>query len=200
MTMFPKDIDVHKYRKPDYPIDDLLLRRWSPRAMSGELSDEELMTLFEAARWAPSSSNEQPWRFIYAKKGTAYWDVFFDFVSEGNKRWCKTADILVVIISKNRFTKYDADNSTHSFSAGSAFQNLQLQGTIMSLVVHPFGGFDAVKAKNALEIPDDYSVDAMIAIGRQGIIEDLDPKDSSREFPSDRKKLSEIVFEGKFKA
>ena len=195
----PVDIDATKYRAPEQPIDLLFIRRWSPRAMSGEeISEDELMILFEAAKWAPSSSNEQPWRFIYAKKNSKYWDIFFDFVSEGNKRWCKNAAVLVVIASKKRFTNYDSDNKTHSFSAGSAFENLQLQGTIMGLVVHPFGGFDEDKAAKELYISEQYAVDAMIAIGRPGRIEDLEEKDKTREYPSDRKKLKEIVMEGKF--
>lgn len=197
--MKPYDIDVKKYRKPEYPIDDLFIKRWSPRAMSGEeITDQELMTLFEAAKWAPSSSNEQPWRFIYAKKNTPHWDAFFSFVSEGNKRWCKNAAVLVVACSKIRFTNYDADNRTHSFSAGSAFQNLQLQGSIMKLIVHPFAGFDEEKAAKDLGIPKEYFVDVMIAIGRQGEIENLEEKDRTREFPTDRKKLKEMVMEGKF--
>jgi len=91
--------------------------------MSGEeITDDELMTLFEAAKWAPSSSNEQPWRFIYAKKNTPHWDAFFSFVSEGNKRWCKNAAVLVVACSKIRFTNYDADNRTHSFQQAQHFK------------------------------------------------------------------------------
>jgi nitroreductase len=196
----PADIDVNDYRKTEFPIDDIFIKRWSPRAMSGEeIAEDELMKLFEAARWAPSSLNEQPWRFIYARKNTAYWNMFYGFVSESNQRWCKTAGVLVVIASKNKLTKYDADNRTHSFSAGSAFENLALQGTLMDLVVHPFGGFDEAKAAKELGIPHEYFVDAMIAIGRPGNIEDLEERDRVREFPSDRKKLKEIVMEGKFR-
>lgn len=196
----PIDIDVLKYRKPEHDISEIFIKRWSPRAFSDEeISDEELMVLFEAAKWAPSSINEQPWRFIYAKKATKYWDIFFNFVSEGNQRWCKDAQILVVVASKRRLTNYDAENRTHSFSAGSAFENLALQGALMNLVIHPFGGFDEAKAAKELEIPESYYVDVMIAIGKPGVIEELAEKDRVREFPSGRKSLKEIVFEGKFR-
>jgi len=196
----PKDIDVGKYRKATVEIDGLFLRRWSPRAMSGEsISEKELMALFEAARWAPSSINEQPWRFIYAKRETKYWETFYNLLSDGNKIWCKNAAVLVVIASKKRFTSRDSDNRTHSFSAGSAFENLALQGTIMGLIVHGMGGFDEDRAQKELSIPDGYFVNAMVAIGRQGNIEDLDEKTRSREFPSDRKPINETVSEGIFK-
>jgi nitroreductase len=187
-------------RKPEHPVNELFVGRWSPRAMSGEeISDQELMTLFEAAKWAPSSSNEQPWRFMYAKKNTQYWDVFFNLLTEGNKRWCHSAAVLVVMVSKKRFTKYDSDNVSAQFSTGSAFENLALQGSMMGLVVHGMGGFDYSRARSDLGIPDGYDVLAMCAIGKHGRVEDLTEKDRMQEIPSDRKPLKETVFEGKFR-
>jgi nitroreductase len=88
-------------RKADFPIEPLLLDRWSPRAMSGEeIAHEELMRLFEAARWAPSSFNAQQWRALYARRGTDHWPVFFDLLVEANKSWAKNAAALVVFISR----------------------------------------------------------------------------------------------------
>src|SRR6185369_16784112 len=88
-------------RRADHPVDKLFLDRWSPRAMSGEpLSEQELMVLFEAARWAPSSGNNQPWRMLCARRDGAHWPVFFDLLAPGNKRWCDKAAALLVIISK----------------------------------------------------------------------------------------------------
>src|SRR5438045_9047438 len=87
-------------RKADHPIEKLLIDRWSPRAMSGEeISREELMRLFEAARWAPSSFNAQQLRALYARRGTEYWQTFFDLLVEANKSWAKNAAVLVVFIS-----------------------------------------------------------------------------------------------------
>ena len=94
-------LDAQKYRTADYPIEPLILKRWSPRAMSGqEVSEQELMTMFEAARWAPSSYNAQQWRALYGRRGTAHWNLFFELLGEGNKTWAKNAAVLVVFISR----------------------------------------------------------------------------------------------------
>ena len=90
-------------RKADYPIDKIFLDRWSPRAMGGKsITDKELMMLFEAARWAPSSSNIQPWRFIYAKKDTEHWDTLFNLLNEFNQLWAKNAAVLVCLITEKK--------------------------------------------------------------------------------------------------
>lgn len=185
-------------RTTKYEIEDVFLERYSPRAMSGEsISKEELMTLFEAARWAPSASNIQPWRFVYAIRDTQEFEVFLSFLTANNRDWCKKAGALVVTISKK--TNKDGNPSiTHSFDAGSAWENLALQASSMSLVSHGMAGFDYNVAKEKLNVPDDYSVEMMIAIGRPGKIEDLPEPLRAREKPSDRKLLEEIVFEGKF--
>ena len=188
------------HRTTDYPIDDIFLKRYSPRAMSGEtISKEELMTLFDAARWAPSASNRQPWKFVYALRDTGEFEKFFSTLVEFNQDWCKNASALIVLISKK--TKSDGTpNPTHSFDAGSAWENLALQASTMNLVAHGMAGFDYAQAKEKLGVPDDYNVEMMIAVGKHGKIEDLPESLRSRETPSDRKKLEEIVFEGKFPA
>src|SRR2546421_7725602 len=95
-------------RKADFPIEPLLLDRWSPRAMSGEeISQDELMGLFEAARWAPSSFNAQQWRALYARRNTDHWPVFFDLLVDANKSWAKSAAVLVLFISRKRFEYND---------------------------------------------------------------------------------------------
>jgi len=186
-------------RSTEYPINDLFLKRYSPRAMSGEIiTKEELMTLFEAARWAPSSMNAQPWRFIYVLKDTPVFDKFLSFLTEHNRDWCKRASVLVVVISKNNFDN-GGPSITHSLDAGSAWENLALQATDMNFVSHGMGGFDYNLAKKELSIPDDYTVEMMIAIGKPGKIEDLPEPLREREKPSQRKNLEEIVFEGNFK-
>ena len=101
-------------RKPHYPVDDIFVNRWSPRALSGELlTDKELMTLFEAARWAPSSYNNQPWRFLYAKRDTKHWDTFYNLMVEFNQTWTKNAAVLVVAISHNIFEFNHKPARTH---------------------------------------------------------------------------------------
>ena len=185
-------------RTTEYDIDDIFLQRSSPRAMSGEnISKEELMTLFEAARWAPSSRNIQPWRFVYAFRDTPAFEKLFSFLGEFNQIWCKNASVVIVTISKN--TQDDGTPSpTHSFDTGSAWENFALQGAKMGLVVHGMAGFDYEKAKNELNIPDDYSVEMMIVVGKLGNIEDLPEKLQEREKPSDRKNIDKFAFEGNF--
>ena len=186
-------------RRIGYDIDPIFPNRWSPRAMSGErINDEDLFSLFEAARWAPSSYNNQPWRFIYAKRDTKNWNLFFNLLTKGNKVWAKNSAVLVVVASKKTLDYNGKPSITHSFDAGAAWENLALQGSLMGLVTHGMEGFDYEKAKKELEIPDEYQVEAMIAIGRPGRKENLPQELQEREVPSDRKKMSEIVFEGKF--
>lgn len=187
-------------RKADHKILDLILNRWSPRAMSGEpISDEELNCLFEAARWAPSSYNGQPWRFIYAKRDTPAWDSIYNLMVQSNKDWTKNAAVLMVIFSRNNFTYNNKPSRTHSFDTGLAWENLALQGTSQGLVVHGMEGFDYAKAKEVLSIPDGYTIEAMCAVGRPGRKEDLPEAMQKDEKPSDRKPITEFAFEGAFK-
>src|SRR3979490_2365787 len=135
-------------RRSDYPIDPLFLDRWSPRAMSGEeITETELLTLFEAARWAPSSYNGQPWRILYARRDTGHWTLFFNLLVEINQTWAKNAAALAVLISKETFDHNGEPAITHSFDTGAAWANLALQGTLNGLVIHGMQGFDYGKAK-----------------------------------------------------
>lgn len=192
---------IKEKRQPTYEVTPLIINRWSPRAMSGEeLTDKELMPLFEAARWAPSSYNSQPWRFIYAKKNTPYWDKFFNLLVDWNKQWCKNAAVLIVIIARKTFEHNNQPAKTHAFDAGAAWENLALEGASHGLVVHGMEGFNYEATRKELNIPDDYEVLAMAAIGKVGKKEDLPLQMQEREFPSDRKPLSEIVMQGEFKS
>lgn len=186
-------------RNADYPIDSLFLDRWSPRAMSGEeIAEEELLSLFEAARWAPSSYNNQPWRILYARRNTIHWPLFFDLLVDFNKTWVKKAAALVVFISKTTFDHNGEPSVTHSFDTGAAWQNFALQATLKHLVVHGMEGFDYDRARTLLKIPPEFHVEAMAAIGRPGNKEDLPVGLQEREFPNDRRKLSETVIEGPY--
>jgi nitroreductase len=188
-------------RKPDHQIERLLLDRWSSRAMSGEeISHEELMRLFEAARWAPSSFNAQPWRALYARRGTEHWQTFFDLLVDANKAWAKNAAVLVVFISRKNFDYNDEPSVTHSYDCGAAWENFALQGFHQRLVVHGMQGFDYDNARKELKIPDEFNVEAMAAVGRPGEKEVLPEKLQAREIPNDRRKVSESIFEGPFRA
>ncbi len=191
--------ELYRYRKPEHDIDRLFIGRWSPRAMSGEeIPTEQLMSLFEAARWAPSSYNNQPWRFFYARRGTEHWDMFFNLLVEQNRLWAKHAAALIVIVSKETFDYNNKPSRTHSFDTGAAWENLALQGSAMGLVVHGMQGFSYEQARTVLQLPEGYTVEAMAAVGRPGNREDLPPEQQEREFPSGRKSLPEIVREGKY--
>lgn len=188
-------------RKPNHPIRSLILNRWSPRAMSGEsMTDEELMPLFEAARWAPSSYNNQPWRFLYAHRETEHWETFFNLMGEWNQGWAKNAAVLVVILSNTKFEYNGKDNPTHSFDTGSAWENLALEASARNLVAHGMAGFDYEAARKILNVPEEYAVEAMVAIGKPGKKEDLSEDLQEQEAPSDRRPLEEIVTEGGFQS
>lgn len=191
--------DALTVRKPDYDVDPLIVRRWSPRAMSGEaLTDDELMTLFDAARWAPSSYNEQEWRFLYATRAGGHWPAFFELLLEGNRAWCDRAGVLVVVTAAMHFTRTGKPNPVHAFDTGAAFQNLALQGAKMGLVVHGMAGFDYERARATLNVPETHAVLAMIAIGRPGDAADLPEPLRALEQPSLRKPIREIAREGRF--
>jgi len=195
------DSEVASVRTTEYDVNPLILNRWSPRAMTSELlADEELMSLFEAARWAPSSYNNQPWRFIYAKRNTEHWDRLFNLLADFNKSWAKDAAVLVVIISGKNFEHNGSPSLTHQFDTGAAWQNLALEATARDLVTHAMAGFDYENARKALNIPDDYEVMAMAAIGKKGPKESLPPSLGEREFPSKRKPIKEFVMEGIFQS
>ena len=196
MSHFPKADQV---RKADHPIEPIFLRRWSPRAMTGEsISDAEMLTLFEAARWAPSTYNEQEWRFLYARRDTPQWPLFFELLVEGNRAWCQRAALLSVIVAHKVFQRTGKPNPVHVFDSGLAFENLALQGTAMGLVVHGMQGFDFEKARKTLSVPDDYAVCAMFAVGRPGNPAELAPELREREAPSPRKPVHEMICEGPF--
>ncbi len=194
------DIDALAHRPADAPILDIFRKRWSPRAMSGEpISDGQLMQLLEAARWAPSSFNEQPWRVLYAKRDTPMWTTFFSLLMEANQAWCDRGAALLLFASKKTFTKNGQPNKVHTFDCGSAWQNLALQGAHMGLVVHGMAGFNNSRARVELGIPEDFDAEAMAVVGRPGRVEDLPDSLRQKELPpSPRKPVKEWAREGKF--
>ncbi len=191
-------------RHSDYPIDKLFLDRWSPRAFTGEeIGETELMTLFEAARWAPSSYNSQPWRFVYARKGTAHFDRFLDLLVPFNQSWAKNASALVVLVSNSMMLPPGKDtpvpSHSHSMDAGAAWASLALQATLSGWYTHGMVGFDKERAFAELGVPQGHRVEQVIAIGRIGDKASLPEGMAAREAPSPRIPLSQIAMEGAFK-
>ena len=191
--------NLEEKRKSKYNINPIILKRWSPRALiPQDITDDDLFALFEAARWAPSSYNGQPWRFIYAKRDTKSWDMLFNLLVDFNKSWVKNGSVLVVIISRKNFEHNEKPSITHQFDAGAAWENLALQATYQGLVVHGMEGFDYERARRDLKIPENYDVMAMAVIGKQAARETLPQELQEREVLSDRKPLDKIIMEGYF--
>ncbi len=191
-------------RHSDYPIDKLFLERWSPRAFTNdEMSEAELMTLLEAARWAPSSYNSQPWRFIYARRGTPAFDKILSFLVEFNQSWAKNAAVLVVLVSSSTMVPPGKDapvpSHSHSMDAGAAWASLALQATISGWQAHGMVGFDMERAFAELGVPQGYRVEQAIAIGRRGDKSMLPESIAARESPNDRLPLATIAMEGSFR-
>lgn len=186
-------------RTSTYPILPLLLSRTSSRAFSDErLSEEELMSLFEAARWAPSSFNNQPWRFVYARRGEDGWDTLFGVLGDFNKSWCIRADTLILVTTKNNFEHSNKPSVTARFDTGAAWMSLAIEAHSKDIVAHGMEGFDYAAITKNLNIPDSFTVEAMIAVGKAGNIEDLPPELKKKETLSTRKPLKDIISKGKF--
>lgn len=191
--------DIIGIRQPGHDVAPVFALRWSPRAMNGDGIDEKtLMKLFEAARWAPSAFNSQGWRFLYARRDTVHWDTFFGLLTESNKQWCANAAVLIVLVSKGTFDHNGKLNRSHSLTAGCAWENLALQGTLSGIVVHAMLGFDHERAREALNVPDEYTVEIMGAVGMPAEADTLPANLREREIPSGRKPLDEIINEGPF--
>jgi nitroreductase len=167
--------------------------------MSGEMiSEEQLNTIFEAARWAPSTYNEQEWRFLYAWRDTPEFEQFFGLLVSANQTWCKSAAVLIVTLSHKVFERNSKPNPVHSLDTGMAVQNLLLQASDMGLVGHGMAGYDAERARNELKIPVDFQIECMIALGQPGSLNDLSPEQQKMERPSDRNPITSFAFEGAF--
>ena len=190
-------------RKPDYPIHEMFLNRWSPRAFTGEpITQEELLTMLEAARWAASSYNSQPWRFIFALRDRPAWERFLNLLVPFNQSWAKESSALVFLVSKSTMRSPRSGNEvpspTHSFDAGTASGYFALQASLMGWYVHGMVGFDADRAFDDLSVPKGHKVEAVYAVGRKahraGLAEEL----RARELPSGRRSLEELAYEGGF--
>ncbi|GIO60117.1 MULTISPECIES: nitroreductase family protein [Paenibacillus] len=189
--------EVQGQRKSEYPVSPLFLNRWSTRAFSTrKVSDQDLYTILEAAHWAPSSYNDQPWRFIVAKTEEQL-STFHSFLNEFNLTWASSAPVLIVVAS-DKLRENGDPNGAHAFDAGAAWASLAIQATILGLHTHAIGGFDRNKAREILNVPDHLELHAVIALGYLGDKSVLPEAIQQREVPNDRRPLNELVFEGKF--
>jgi len=176
-------------------VADLILKRRSLRAFSNApLTEEQINTLFEAARWAPSSVNEQPWQYIYATQGEALWDIIVGTLNEGNRIWAKDAPLLVVSLARTTFSRNGRTNPSAMYDLGGANAILSLQATAMGLNVHQMGGFDHEGLRNALRVPADVVPGVVMAIGFPGNPDQLPEALQEREQqPRVRRPIGDFV-------
>lgn len=189
-------------RTAEHPIETIFLDRWSPRAFdSSEIPDEDLAKIFEAARWAPSASNIQPWNFSYAKRDTNHWQPYLDCLIDFNKSWVINASVLIFVVSRKFSVSPNGnrrENATHSFDTGAAWMALALQAKQLGYDAHGMSGILKDQIAALLGLNEDFVVEAAIAIGTRAPADILPPQLAEREVPSQRKAISEFVFEGKF--
>ena len=193
-------------RVADHPIAELFVRRWSPRAFDGSpLEEGDLLRLFEAARWAPSAFNVQPWRFLYALRGGPDWDRFLNLLIPFNQGWAANSSALVFVLS-DRFRR-DENGApkdefySHSFDTGAAWGQFALQAVDDGLYAHGMTGIDFEKASAELAIPEEFRIEMAAAVGRTGDPAEILPEGlREREVPSGRKPISELAFAGNFPA
>lgn len=189
--------DVQNIRQAEFPIDNDYLNRWSPRAFQNKpVPEDVLMRVFEAARWAASSYNEQPWRFLLARTPEDL-EKFGEFLVPANG-WAKKAPVLVLTLAKKTFSHNDTPNRVYQHDVGAASAYMALAATQNGLYAHGMAGFDPDLARATLGIPTDYDLMAMWAIGYKGEPETLPEPLQEREKPSDRRPMSEILMEGEF--
>jgi nitroreductase len=185
-------------RAPAVPgVLPLILNRWSPRSFSDrDVSPEDLRTLFEAARWAASSNNEQPWRYLIGRRGTDTHAKIFESFGEWNRAWAGSASILLLGTAKKTFTPKGTPNEYAMHDLGAADATICYQATALGLHTHQMAGFDHEVARRLLQIPDDYLIGSIMAIGYLGEPSAL-TMDYQREqemTPRTRKQLNEFVF------
>ena len=192
---------MNKSANTNYPIHDLLANRWSPRAFSEQaISPDTLGSLLEAARWAASSYNAQPWRFIVAtKEDPEGFDKMLHCLGKFNQQWAKQASVLMIAVANLHFD-YNGKANPHAWhDVGQALANLTVQATAHDLYVHQMAGFSPDKARETYDIPDGYQAITAVAIGYIGNPDDLPDRLRQAEIGErSRKPLNEIVFSGQW--
>lgn len=186
---------MNKTAPSTFPINDLIAKRWSPRSFSEKnISTAAIESIFEAARWAPSAGNEQPWEYIYAQKGTPGFDLLWHCLAIGNQPWTKNANVLVAAIARTTFAKLGKHNHFAEHDLGMANAQLFLQAASMDIYCHPMGGFDKIKLKETLQLSETQEPVCMIAMGYMASPEQLEEPFRSRETAErTRKPIKEFI-------
>lgn len=182
-------------------INETIANRWSPRAFDANkpVAEAEVTSLLEAARWAPSCFGDQPWRLVVWDKNTdeSAWQQVLENLSPGNQTWAKNAPILILVCADTKFTHNGEPNRWGRYDAGAAAENLCLQATSLGLVSHQMGGFDTKKLREIANVPEQFELMAMMAIGYPGRVEDLPEDVQARELAERKRRgLGELFFKG----
>lgn len=190
---------MEKKAVTDHPVHDLIARRWSPRAVdpSRPVEPEQVRSLLEAARWAPSCFNEQPWRYlVFDGSDEPARERARACLAEGNA-WARQAPLLLLSVARETFTRNDKPNRHAQHDVGLATENLVLQATALGLATHQMAGYDADRARREFRIPEGYTPMAMIAVGHPGSAAELpEPLREREAAPRERRALEEIAFDG----
>lgn len=183
------------------PVHDIIANRWSPRAYdaSKPVSQAQIISMLEAARWAPSCFGDEPWRFIVwdKNKDAAAWEKAFDCIVQGNQGWAKDAPVIVLICAGTLFERNQKPNRWGAYDTGAAAVSLSLQATSMGLVTHQMGGFDGEKTRAAFNIPEQFEMMSMMAVGYIADVDALPEEAKERTLaPRKRKPLGKLFYEG----
>lgn len=185
-------------------VERLIVNRWSPRAFDGsEMTADQRDILLDAARWAPSAFNGQPWRFLYAHRGSADWSRFLQLLIPFNQSWVANASLLLFVLSDRTMQRPDGEtvvSHSHSFDAGAAWALLALQAEAMGFATHAMTGVEFEQAATELKVPERFRIEAAVAVGRRADPSILPDYLQAREAPSDRRPVAEIAFAGDFPA
>jgi nitroreductase len=185
--------EVDNIRKAKYNIQPFFLNRWSPRAFSNEpIHYKDIMAIIEAAHWAPSCFNEQPWRFIIADNKEKL-EQFHSFITEKNMRWVINAPVIIAVLSKRTFDYNGKDNPWSSFDAGTAWGYMTIEALHRGLYTHAMGGFSKTKAREILQLPDEIDIITVVAVGKMGNKERLVDELKEQEKPSVRKEIESLI-------
>ncbi|MFC0211150.1 nitroreductase family protein [Paenibacillus chartarius] len=189
--------EVAAHRRADHPVDGVFINRWSPRSFEAKpVSDDVLYTVLEAARWAPSGSNGQPWRFIVAKTNEQK-AKFASFIKPGNRAWTDHAPVLILIAS-SKLRDNGEPSPSHAFDAGAAWASIALQAHLLGLATRAVGGYEKDQAREVLNVPEHVELHAIVALGYRGAREALPEALQEKELPSGRRPLRESIIEGSF--
>jgi nitroreductase len=190
------EVETTKHGVAAYPVLDLILRRWSPRAFDQRtVSDSDLATMFSAASWAASSYNEQPWRFLVGRKGDETWNKIFSALTPANQGWTEGAPVLYVALAKKTFSHNGSPNRVAVHDVGAACATLSLQATALGLHTHGMAGFDPQAFRDAFGIPDDFDPISCWALGYLGDPATLAENYRKSELqPRTRKPLEDFLF------